>query len=179
MQWTPGHIPKAGFNHTAWIFILLVLFMNGCVSGPRELQPAFEPSAPKPAVSHPPDLQQRLRSEVQKWLGTPHRMGGTDHSGVDCSGFVQRVYQDLFGLQLPRTTSDQVRYAEKIEGPSLQTGDLVFFRPSKNVGHVGIYLGGSEFAHASKSSGVIVSRLDDPYWRAVYWTAGRVLPETP
>jgi cell wall-associated NlpC family hydrolase len=106
-------------------------------------------------------------------------MGGTDHSGIDCSGFVQRIYRDLFGLQLPRTTTDQVQYTNKIQSQTLQPGDLVFFRPSQTVRHVGIYLGEGEFAHASKSKGVMVSRMDDPYWREVYWTARRVLSESP
>jgi cell wall-associated NlpC family hydrolase len=104
-------------------------------------------------------------------------MGGTDHSGIDCSGFVQRIYKDIFGLQLPRTTAYQVQYGQTISGTELQTGDLVFFRPSKNGRHVGIYLGDSEFAHASKTSGVTVSRIDEPYWQQTYWTARRVLPE--
>jgi len=106
-------------------------------------------------------------------------LGETGHSGIDCSGFVQRIYRDLFGLQLPRTTADQVQYAKKIPDQRLKAGDLVFFRPSENVRHVGIYLGEGEFAHASKSDGVMVSRMDDPYWRGVYWTSRRVMPENP
>jgi cell wall-associated NlpC family hydrolase len=96
---------------------------------------------------------------------------------VDCSGFVQRIYSDLFGIRLPRTTSDQVRRGQKITNGSLQSGDLVFFKHSRTGRHVGIYLSAGRFAHASKTKGVMISNLDEPYWRKGYWTARRVLPD--
>jgi len=179
MRWTPGCAKKTGLNHIVWIFILPALFMNSCGKAPQQVRPAVDPPAVGSEYPAPLDMGQQLRSEVHKWVGTPHRMGGTDHSGIDCSGFVQRIYRDLYGLRLPRTTSAQVQYGKKIQDRHLQTGDLVFFLPSRNVRHVGIYLGEGEFAHTSKTNGVMVSRMDDPYWRHAYWTARRVLPETP
>lgn len=104
-------------------------------------------------------------------------MGGTDRSGVDCSGFVQRVYGDLFGIRLPRTTADQVHRGIDISDSQLRPGDLIFFLPSRTLRHVGIYLGDGQFAHASKSNGVMISNIDEPYWRRAYWTARRVLPD--
>ncbi len=179
MRWIPDCAKKTGLNLAAWIFILLALFMNSCASTSQPSMPPIKHPTTDSAVSYPSTLEQQLRSEVHKWVGTPHRMGGTDHSGIDCSGFVQRIYKDVFGLQLPRTTAGQVQYGKKITDQSLQTGDLVFFRPSRRVRHVGIYLGEGEFAHASKTKGVMVSRMDDPYWRHVYWTSRRVLSESP
>jgi probable lipoprotein NlpC len=178
MRRTPVYKSSIGFYSNAWIIVFLSLFISNCASTPQQFQPAAELPNDGPKPSHASTLEQQLRSEIYKWEGTPHRMGGTDHSGVDCSGFVQRIYRDLFDLQLPRTTADQVQYGQKIHVKTLQTGDLVFFRPSRNVRHVGIYLGGSEFAHASKTNGVTVSRMDGPYWRSTYWTARRVLPES-
>lgn len=175
MRRTPECKTGIRFYLTAWIIVFLSLFISNCASPPQRFQPAAGLPNDGPKASHPSALEQQLRSAVHKWVGTPHRMGGTDHSGVDCSGFVQRLFRDLFGLQLPRTTADQVQYGQKIQ--ILQTGDLVFFRTSRNVRHVGIYLGGGEFAHASKTSGVMVSRMDEQYWRDTYWTARRVLPE--
>jgi cell wall-associated NlpC family hydrolase len=58
----------------------------------------------------------------------------------------------------------------------LQAGDLVFFQPSSYPRHVGIYLGGSEFVHASKSKGVTLSRIDETCWGKYYWTARRIIP---
>lgn len=179
MRRTPGCAKKTGLNHIAWIFILPALFMTSCGKAPQQVRPAVDPPAVGSGFSDPSDREQQLRFEVHKWVGTPHRMGGTDHSGIDCSGFVQRIYSDLYGLRLPRTTSAQVQHGKKVQGQRLQTGDLVFFLPSGNVRHVGIYLGEGEFAHTSKTNGVMVSRMDDPYWRHAYWTARRMLPETP
>jgi cell wall-associated NlpC family hydrolase len=88
------------------------------------------------------------------------------------------LYENLFDIHLPRTTEGQVHAGVGLDKQDLQPGDLVFFRPSKTR-HVGIYLSGGEFAHASSSEGVMVSRLDESYWQETYWTARRVLrPKT-
>ncbi|MDX1531906.1 MAG: NlpC/P60 family protein, partial [Rhodothermales bacterium] len=53
--------------------------------------------------------------------------------------------------------------------------DLVFFRTGPGQRHVGVYLGGGDFVHASSSDGVTVSALGG-YYDRTYWTARRVLP---
>ena len=118
-------------------------------------------------------LEQRLRSEVQQWVGTPHRMGGASRKGTDCSGFVQRMYKNIFQQKIPRSTGLQVRAGRPVDKKQLYPGDLVFFRIAYKGPHVGIYLGGEEFAHASTTKGVMVSSLDEDYWRSSYWTARR------
>lgn len=120
-------------------------------------------------------MAERLSAEVAKWDGTPHRMGGTSRQGVDCSGFVQRLYKDLFDVQLPRTTTLQVRSGQPVAQGRLTPGDLVFFKPPYKRNHVGVYLGDERFAHASTSKGVTISSLSDAYWRQSYWTARRYL----
>lgn len=177
MRRIPEHKNKTAYFFSAWVIVFLSLFLNNCASPPLQVQPVAVLPDDSPKSSPPTTLEQQLRSEVYKWNGTPHRMGGTDRSGIDCSAFVQRIYKDLFSLQLPRTTAYQVQYGQEINGRDLQTGDLVFFRPSSNGRHVGIYLSGNEFAHASKIRGVTVSSMDEPYWRQIYWTARRVLAE--
>lgn len=102
-------------------------------------------------------------------------MGGSSRNGVDCSGFVQRLYRDLFDRPIPRSTSLQVQSGRPIERAQLIPGDLVFFKPPYKVRHVGIYLGHGEFAHASTSRGVMISNLSETYWRTCYWTARRYL----
>jgi probable lipoprotein NlpC len=85
------------------------------------------------------------------------------------------AYRDLFGVTLPRTTDAQAQAGQGVSRTAVQTGDLIFFRPSGKSRHVGIYLGNREFAHASTSNGVMISRLDEPYWQDAYWTSRRVL----
>ncbi len=54
-------------------------------------------------------------------------------------------------------------------------GDLVFFRTgSKGVSHVGMYVGDGRIIHSSTSRGVIVSSLDESYYRRTYHSSGRV-----
>ncbi len=124
------------------------------------------------------DIEKRLRQEYRRWLGTQHRLGGSGRGGIDCSGFVSAVYKDVFNIELPRTTRSQVRQGRVIPFENLRAGDLVFFKPPSYPRHVGIYLGGSEFVHASKKNGVTVSKIDKVYWGKYYWTARRVLPSS-
>jgi len=121
-------------------------------------------------------VEQRIFEEYQRWKGTRHQLGGSGSDGIDCSGFVQAVYQDAFNLNLPRTTTGQVRQGKPVALNSLQPGDLVFFTPPNYPRHVGIFLNHSQFVHASKAKGVTISKIDQYYWRKYYWTARRVLP---
>jgi cell wall-associated NlpC family hydrolase len=122
------------------------------------------------------EIEKRLREEYRQWMGTRHRLGGTGSHGIDCSGFVKVVYKDVFNIDLPRTTRAQVREGQSVPFGKLRAGDLVFFKPPSYPRHVGIYLGGSEFVHASKNQGVTVSKIDKYYWGKYYWTARRILP---
>jgi probable lipoprotein NlpC len=122
------------------------------------------------------EIEKRLRGEYRKWQGTRHRMGGNGGSGIDCSGFVQAVYKDVFGIDLPRTTRAQSKLGQPIAFEEMRAGDLVFFKPPTYPRHVGIFLSGSEFVHASKASGVTVSEIDPYYWGKYFWTARRILP---
>lgn len=126
----------------------------------------------------PSDVEHTLRAEASTWRGTPYRYGGTSRAGIDCSAFVQAIYRDAFGLSLPRATTKQVRTGTPVSKSAIQAGDLVFFRPvGRKTNHVGVYLGGGEFVHAATSTGVTLSRLNEPYWQRSYWTARRLLDD--
>jgi cell wall-associated NlpC family hydrolase len=122
------------------------------------------------------NVEQRILEEYYRWKGTRHQLGGTGSKGIDCSGFVKAVYKDVFNINLPRTTKAQVRQGRPVTFGELQPGDLVFFRPPSYPRHVGIFLSKSEFVHASKTKGVIISTIDAYYWGKYYWTARRILP---
>ena len=117
-----------------------------------------------------------VRAEGQGWLGTPYRWGGTTRRGIDCSAFVQKLVRATFEIELPRTTATQVHRGVRISRVELRPGDLVFFR-RRGVRHVGVYLGGGEFIHASSSRGVTVSTMERGYWNRYYWQSRRILPE--
>jgi len=109
-----------------------------------------------------------LRAEIDGWMGTPYLWGGDDVDGIDCSAFVQNVFQDALGVELPRTTAQQRYTGTEIEKDALSFADLVFFYTPQKTRHVGIYLGDGAFAHASSSRGVTVSNLSESYWRDAY-----------
>lgn len=114
-----------------------------------------------------------LYDTFEDWKGTPYKLGGVNRRGIDCSAFVQNTFADKFSIPLPRTTRAQVTSGKKVDKNQLQAGDLVFFKTGYYDRHVGIYLQNNQFMHASTSKGVIISDLNNVYWRKHYWTAIR------
>jgi cell wall-associated NlpC family hydrolase len=117
---------------------------------------------------------EQLLQGVDEWYGTRYRLGGTSHTGVDCSAFVGAVYASVFGISLPRTAREQHRNTRRISRTELQEGDLLFFNTRGGVSHVGIYLQNNKFVHASVSKGVTIDDLFDPYYLKRFVGAGRV-----
>jgi hypothetical protein len=159
-----------------WRFLpllLLLALLSGCGSSPKITSPVFEPEV-LPASPDTDVTLSRLYQQHADWRGTPYRLGGQSRHGIDCSAFVQQTYQDLFGLWLPRTTSQQIRAGQAINKTDLQPGDLVFFR---NGNHVGIYLEDDRFLHASTRLGVTISSMNNIYWSRKYWRSIRVRPQ--
>lgn len=113
---------------------------------------------------------------IEEWYGTRYRMGGTTKSGVDCSAFVQNLYQYVFGLNLLRTAWMQFESSKYINNISdLKEGDLVFFRiKSSRITHVGVYLKNNFFVHSASSKGVSIANLTSDYWSRYFAGGGRV-----
>lgn len=111
----------------------------------------------------------QFENKVKEYLDVPYRAGGTTKRGMDCSGFSKTVYSKFFGIELPHSSVDQFRLSalRKIDATQLKPGDLIFFanKKKRKVNHVGVYLSGKKFIHASSSQGIMVSSLDDDYWR--------------
>jgi murein DD-endopeptidase / murein LD-carboxypeptidase len=121
----------------------------------------------------------RLYQFIDQWLNTPYLWGGTSKKGVDCSSLIQQLLQDVYNINIPRTSVDQffTQWIDKFGSSQyLSEGDLVFFRTNKEkvVSHVGLYLSNRMFVNSSSSKGVSIANLDDPYWRKMYVGAGRV-----
>jgi hypothetical protein len=119
-----------------------------------------------------------ITSLAQQYLGVQYVWGGATPSGFDCSGLVQYVYGKS-GVQLPRTTYNQITVGQSVQPDKLRPGDLVFFdtdRSRKGPDHVGIYLGGGKFIHApAPGQGVKISSLADSYYMD-RWMGGRRIP---
>lgn len=126
-----------------------------------------------------PENDLGLYAFVADWLRTPYRFGGMSRRGTDCSGFVYRLYETVYETNIGRQSSaDLMSQTERVSRNDLREGDLVFFnirnRRGGRASHVGVYLEDGKFAHASTRSGVIISRLSEPYYRRTYLGAGRV-----
>ncbi|MFK3660404.1 MULTISPECIES: bifunctional murein DD-endopeptidase/murein LD-carboxypeptidase [Enterobacterales] len=121
------------------------------------------------------DVKSRLMEQYASWKGVRYRLGGDTKRGIDCSAFVQRTFREQFGMDLPRSTYEQQEMGKSISRSKLRTGDLVLFRAGSTGRHVGIYIGNDQFVHASTSSGVTISSMNEPYWNKRYNEARRVL----
>ena len=120
-------------------------------------------------------IKSKLEKQYQQFKGIPYKYGGTDKRGFDCSGFTQKVYRNVFNIELPRTTLEMSKLGKKIAKSKLKIGDLVFFKPSRKYQHVGIFMGNNTFIHSSTSKGVVKSNLNNSYWKKKYRFAKRIL----
>jgi lipoprotein Spr len=118
---------------------------------------------------------QGLYETITNWLGTPYVYSGKSENGIDCSGFVTMLYNKVYNIPLCGNSSDLYQKVILIKRKDLHEGDLVFFRIHKRkISHVGIYIGSNKFAHASRTNGVIISDLDEPYYKKYFVKGGKV-----
>jgi probable lipoprotein NlpC len=118
----------------------------------------------------------RLYTFIDRWMGTPYKFGGLDHGGIDCSGLAYLLEQQVYGINIPRMTSQQVTMIKRKYEDNLREGDLLFFDyDGKKFSHVGIYLQNDYYVHASSTRGVIIVKLHDPYTYKYFSRCGSVI----
>ena len=104
-------------------------------------------------------------------LGTGYRFGGRNpEAGLDCSGMVSYIVEQVTGRRLPHNAAQIARQTRIIAHSDLRPGDLVFFNTlNRPYSHMGIYLGEGKFIHAPSSRGVVrVERMDNRYFARRY-----------
>ncbi|MCX8478313.1 MAG: NlpC/P60 family protein [Chitinophagales bacterium] len=115
---------------------------------------------------------QDLLTQVYQWYGVPYRYGGMAKTGTDCAGFVKSVFKAIYNVDLARSATAQYPQCRQVIGEPHE-GDLVFFNiRGRYLSHVGIYLQNGYFAHAATHSGVIISNLNEPYYKAYFYRFG-------
>ena len=120
---------------------------------------------------------EQIVSYAKQFLGYKYVAGGASPSGFDCSGFTSYVYKH-FGISINRTSKDQIKNGVAVDRSNLQLGDLVVFNgeSNKTIGHVGIYVGGGSFIHASNpKGGVKIDSLSSSYYNPRYVGARRLI----
>lgn len=120
------------------------------------------------------DKNNKLFKFYSQWKGVRYKYGGNSKNGIDCSAFIQKAYNASYNIKIPRTTKYQSRIGREITKSQLKTGDLVFFKTGYNTRHVGIYINNGKFMHASTKKGVIISKLENVYYKKHYWKSVRV-----
>ena len=133
--------------------------------------------------SHTNDSSKESKSLLRiakSFIGVPYKYGGNNSSGLDCSGLVMASFDGL-GFKLPRNSAQQAERGKEIKVSDVKEGDLIFFNTSGNsISHVGIVesidnFGQIKFIHSSTTKGVIISSLDENYWKARFVKAVRLL----
>jgi len=116
-------------------------------------------------------------SIAKRFLGAPYKFGGNSLiRGLDCSAFVNKVFS-FFNVDLPRTAREMYKIGRNVTKGELSAGDLVFFRTYASYpSHVGIYIGDSEFIHASSAAKrVRIDNMNQSYYRKRYIGAKRIV----
>lgn len=126
-----------------------------------------------PAIQgHRRSLSDTLVNRLKKVMGTEYVWGAeSPKNGFDCSGLLYW----LFNRETPRTVATMWPWTEQVNRGELQPGDFVFFTfdSLKQPDHVGLYIGGNTFVHASSSYGVIRADLNKAYYQQHLYGYGR------
>ena len=153
------------------ILLLIVLFLVSCSNNDKEdinnlinrKQPKFKKSSSSSITE-----KERLYSSYKKWEGTPYLWGGETRLGIDCSAFMQRVFEEVYDFEIPRTTTEQMLEGRNPGYMNRQLGDLIFFKTGPDTFHVGVYYQNDNFFHSSSTFGVTMSNLNEEFWKKTY-----------
>ncbi|UCB55884.1 MAG: C40 family peptidase [Thiotrichales bacterium] len=162
--------------YKAFAALLCAALFAACSSAPRQdhTDASVRVSGVRVDLSDTQKVKQVLNQQYKEWNHVQHRMGGTSKKGIDCSGFVYQTYRTRLGVDVPRSTESQSKTGSAVKQKQLRAGDLVFFKTGVFSRHVGMYIDKGDFLHVSTRKGVMISNLEETYWRSAYWKARRI-----
>lgn len=127
------------------------------------------------------DILENVIEHAFTFEGTRYKFGGTTKEGMDCSGLVFTAFHHE-NVILPRISRDMAKKGTAVTLPEVTKGDLVFFitgSKKKTINHVGIVVEVKPkeilFIHTSTSQGVIISSLEENYWKNAFVEARRII----
>jgi cell wall-associated NlpC family hydrolase len=161
------------------IYAVLFAFVGGPVAAAENASP---PAGDNVATEAPAqqsyfDRAGELAVQALSLIGVKYKWGGNNpEAGLDCSGLVSHVFNQVAGIVLPRDSRAMSKVGAAVDKTELQPGDLVFFNTRRSpFSHVGIYIGEDRFVHAPRRGREVeISEMRDRYWQKRFNGARRV-----
>lgn len=134
----------------------------------------------EPEEESPKEIKSEIINFAKTFQGTKYKYGGTTEAGMDCSGLICVAFEKE-NINLPRISRDMAKKGVLVSYKDIEAGDLVFFKTSRRnvITHVGLVVeskrGEVKFIHSSTSAGVIISSLNETYWKKAFAEVRRVI----
>ena len=162
----------------AILLALLTLFLASCGSSRKTTETVVIGGSTSTVSSK---RISKVVDHAKTFAGTRYKYGGIDKRGMDCSGLVYVSFQQE-NIDLPRISRQMATKGIRLQLNETEEGDLVFFRTNKNkrtINHVGLVVehksGVIKFIHSTSSNGVIVSSLEESYWKNAFVEVRRII----
>jgi cell wall-associated NlpC family hydrolase len=126
------------------------------------------------------EILENIIEYARSFEGTRYKFGGTTKAGMDCSGLVYTAFKQQDVL-MPRISRDMATKGVEVRLKDAVEGDLVFFKTSRRntINHVGLVVESKKgevfFIHSTTSRGVIISSMNEAYWKKAFVEARRVI----
>jgi cell wall-associated NlpC family hydrolase len=166
--------------HKVLLLAVLCLFLSSCGSS-KSASSNDARKTEKISKSSENTKANKIVSYALTFEGTRYKFGGTTKKGMDCSGLVFTAF-DKEEITLPRISRNMAKAGRPISLSKSTEGDLVFFKTSKSkrsINHVGLVVGSRKgevlFIHSTTSKGVIISSMDEDYWKSAFVEARRIM----
>jgi len=163
-----------------FFFIFLVTIVLYMLLVSKEEHTGVVTSTTEELLTENPLLQKVLTTALS-YQGTPYKFGGTTKKGMDCSGLVFTSYKNI-DITLARSSKNMYFEGEEVSLEKVKKGDLLFFDIDKfqgRVNHVGMVTEANDFEvkfiHATTKKGVIISSINESYWKKAFIKAKRIL----
>jgi len=161
------------------LLLFLTTFLISCGSSRKTTTTTTK--VEKPSKKSNSKKTEAVVKYAKTFNGTKYKFGGTTKKGMDCSGLVYTSYKKE-GITMPRVSRDMATKGKRISISKINKGDLLFFKTNKNkktINHVGLVVenkrGEVFFIHATSSLGVIISSLEERYWKNSFIEVRRII----
>lgn len=163
-----------------FLLAILPIFLYSCGSSQKTVTSKVHKVEKISKSSHNGKLES-IVDYARSFEGTRYKFGGTSKKGMDCSGLVFTAFNKE-NITLPRISRDMARRGKRITLSKTIEGDLVFFQTNKNkkiINHVGLVVetkgGEILFIHSTTSKGVIISSMEENYWKKAFVQVRRII----